>query len=126
MGQHGVDLAGLRGEVGIRPRGVAVVLRDVAEQALELADVAVDRAPEIGIRGVAAAELKGRKGQSTTLYAPGGGLSRLVLVGLGKRDALNPAAAEAAGGHAVAALGKETVASVDATPLLDPTNERIR
>jgi len=65
-------------------------------------------------RGVAAAEFKGRKGQSTTLYAPGGGLSRLVLVGLGKREALDAAGAEAAGGNAAAALGKETVASVDA------------
>ena len=65
-------------------------------------------------RGVAAAEFKGRKGQSTTLYAPGGGLSRLVLVGLGKRESLDAAAAETAGGNAVAALGKEAVASVDA------------
>ena len=65
-------------------------------------------------RGVAAAEFKGRKGQSATLLAPGGGLSRLVLVGLGKREALDAAAAEAAGGNAVAALGRESVASIDA------------
>ena len=66
------------------------------------------------VRGLAAAEFKGRKGQSATLYAPGGGLSRLVLIGLGKRDALDAAAAEAAGGLAVAALGRETVVSIDA------------
>jgi leucyl aminopeptidase len=65
-------------------------------------------------RGLAAAEFKGRKGQSVTLYAPGGGLSRLLLIGLGKRDALDASAAEAAGGAAAAALGKETVASIDA------------
>ncbi|WP_043831666.1 leucyl aminopeptidase [Muricoccus aerilatus] len=65
-------------------------------------------------RGAAAAEFKGRKGQATTLYAPGGGLSRLVLVGLGKRDSLDPAGAEAAGGNAVAALGREALASIDA------------
>jgi leucyl aminopeptidase len=65
-------------------------------------------------RGLAAAEFKGRKGQVVTLFAPGGGLSRLVLVGLGKREALDAGGAEAAGGHAVAALGKEGIASIDA------------
>ncbi|MBP0443243.1 leucyl aminopeptidase [Roseomonas sp. SSH11] len=65
-------------------------------------------------RGLAAAEFKGRKGQATTLYAPGGGLSRVVLVGLGKRESLDAAGAEAAGGHAVAALGRESVAAIDA------------
>ncbi|MBP0494068.1 leucyl aminopeptidase [Roseomonas indoligenes] len=68
-------------------------------------------------RGISAAEFKGRKGQSATLYAPGGGLSRLVLVGLGKRDALDATAAEAAGGAAVAALGKESLAAIDARAL---------
>jgi len=68
-------------------------------------------------RGLAAAEFKGRKGQTVSLYAPGGGLSRLLLVGLGKREALDAAGAEAAGGAAVAALGKEGVASIDARAL---------
>ena len=68
-------------------------------------------------RGAAAAEFKGRKGQATTLYAPGGGLSRLVLVGLGKRESLDAAGAEAAGGNAVAALGREAVASIDASAI---------
>jgi leucyl aminopeptidase len=65
-------------------------------------------------RGLAAAEFKGRKGQTATLFAPGGGLSRLVLVGLGKRESLEASGVEAAGGHAVAALGKEATASIDA------------
>ncbi|WP_338664219.1 leucyl aminopeptidase [Pararoseomonas sp. SCSIO 73927] len=68
-------------------------------------------------RGISAAEFKGRKGSSTTLYAPGGGLSRLVLVGLGKREALDATAAEAAGGAAVTALGKEGIAAIDARAL---------
>jgi leucyl aminopeptidase len=65
-------------------------------------------------RGLAAAEFNGRKGQVTTLYAPGGGLSRLVLIGLGKRDAVDASVVEAAGGSAVAALGKDSHAAVDA------------
>ncbi|WP_426959608.1 leucyl aminopeptidase [Muricoccus radiodurans] len=65
-------------------------------------------------RGLAAAEFKGKKGQVTTLYAPGGGLSRLLLVGLGKRADLDANAAEAAAGAAVAALGKESQAALDA------------
>jgi len=66
------------------------------------------------LRGLAAAEFKGRKGQAVSLYAPGGGLSRLLLVGLGKREAMDAAGAEAAGGAAVAALGREGIVSIDA------------
>ena len=41
--QHGVDLAGVRGEIAARGRLAALVLRDLVQQPLELADVAIDR-----------------------------------------------------------------------------------
>ncbi len=65
-------------------------------------------------RAVAAAEFKARKGASITLLAPGGGLSRIVLVGLGKRPELDTAAVEAAGAAAAVALAGEGAAAVDA------------
>ncbi|MHB0680488.1 M17 family peptidase N-terminal domain-containing protein, partial [Roseomonas mucosa] len=49
-------------------------------------------------RGIAAAEFKARRSQATTLFAPGNGLNRIVLVGLGKRAELDAPAIEAAGG----------------------------
>src|SRR5262249_44786570 len=57
VGQHGVDLAGLRGEVGARHDRAAVVLRNVVEQPLELGDVAVDRLFELAVGAVALADL---------------------------------------------------------------------
>ena len=47
-------------------------------------------------RGIAAAEFKARRSQATTLFAPGNGLNRIVLVGLGKRAELDAPAIEAA------------------------------
>src|SRR5260370_40212019 len=57
VGQHGVALAGLRGEIGARHPRAAVVARDVLEQPLELADVAVDRLLEIAVAAIALADL---------------------------------------------------------------------
>src|SRR5436190_633420 len=57
VGQHGVDLAGLRGEIGARQRLAAIVARDLLEQPLELADIAVDRAHEVAVGAVLAADL---------------------------------------------------------------------
>ncbi|UFN50049.1 leucyl aminopeptidase [Roseomonas sp. OT10] len=65
-------------------------------------------------RGIAAAEFKARKGATVTLLAPGHGLSRIVLVGLGKRAELNAPGIEAAGGAAAAALAAEGIAALDA------------
>ena len=65
-------------------------------------------------RGIAAAEFKARRSQATTLFAPGNGLNRIVLVGLGKRAELDAPAIEAAGGTAVAALAAEGTAALDA------------
>jgi leucyl aminopeptidase len=62
-------------------------------------------------RAITAAEWKGKSGQTTTVLAPGGGLSRVVLVGLGKGD-LAAHAAEEAGGHAAAAIQRDEAATL--------------
>ncbi|MCW3473155.1 leucyl aminopeptidase [Limobrevibacterium gyesilva] len=75
----------------------------------QAADAATDGA--IG-RALAAAEFKGKKGQSATILAPGAGLSRVVAVGLGQLAELTPHLAEEAGGHAAAALQREAAGTV--------------
>ena len=60
-------------------------------------------------RALAAAKFTGKKGTSCLVLAPGAGLSRVVMVGYGKPDAL---ALEEAGGIAALALAKETDAAV--------------
>ena len=69
-------------------------------------------------RAVAAAEFKGRKGQTCLVLAPGAGLGRVVLVGLGKPAEHTPQGMEEAGGIAAAALSRESRAalSVDGMP----------
>ncbi|MBV9811831.1 MAG: leucyl aminopeptidase [Acetobacteraceae bacterium] len=70
-------------------------------------------------RALVAAEFKGKAGQTCTALAPGGGLSRVVAVGVGKRGELSERTAEEAGGHAAALLGKDEAATLDAAEL-DP------
>jgi leucyl aminopeptidase len=70
-------------------------------------------------RALLAGEFKGKKGSTTTILGPGAGLTRVVAVGLGKLDELTPVLAEEAGGHAVAALGREAAAAI-ATAGLSP------
>jgi leucyl aminopeptidase len=64
------------------------------------------------VRALEAARFKGKKGQSTTILAPGAGLTRVVLVGLGKESELTPLSLEEAGGTASAALAQEEVAAL--------------
>lgn len=68
-------------------------------------------------RALAAAEFKGKKGQVTTVLAPGAGLSRVVAVGLGKLEDLTPKLAEEAGGALTVALAKEASVAVAAEEL---------
>lgn len=67
-------------------------------------------------RGLEAAGFKGKKGQSCTLWAPGGHLSRVVAIGLGS-GATDARAAEAAGGAAWPLVAAEPEAVIDATAL---------
>src|SRR3712207_508275 len=75
-------------------------------------DVAADGAVK---RALAAAEFKGRKGQSCTIWAPmpdgAPGPSRIVAVGLGKAGDLSAEAAEAAGGAALPLVRSEREAT---------------
>src|SRR5262249_62247164 len=56
-GQHGVAFAGLGGQIRARPHRAAIVARDVVEQPLDLADVAVDRLLDLAVAAVALADL---------------------------------------------------------------------
>ncbi len=88
----------------------------VAEGGLEGALADLDGATGgAASRAATAASFKGRKGQSCTILAPGGtGLSRLVLMGIGKAGEVTPLAAEEAGGAACAALAQDAAAALDA------------
>ena len=68
-------------------------------------------------RAFEAAGFTGGKGKTCTILAPGGGLSRVVAVGLGKRDALTRRGLEDAGGHAMAGLSRDTAAAIAADAL---------
>src|SRR5580658_9816788 len=65
-------------------------------------------------RALAAAEFKGAKGKTCTILAPGAGLSRVVVVGLGKPSAFAPLVFEEAGGAAAALLAREPAAAIGA------------
>jgi leucyl aminopeptidase len=70
-------------------------------------------------RALEAAGFKGRKGQSTTLWAQGP-FSKLVAIGLGKPEDITPEALEAAGGSLVPNLTQEREATVAADGLAAP------
>jgi leucyl aminopeptidase len=63
-------------------------------------------------RALAAADFKGKQGQSAILLAPGAGLDRVVAIGIGKSNDLTAHHAETAGAKAVAALMKDTTAAI--------------
>jgi leucyl aminopeptidase len=65
-------------------------------------------------RALEAAQFKGRKGQSATVWAPAPGITKLVALGLGHPDKLDADAAEQAGGAIWPALAKESAAMVAA------------
>jgi leucyl aminopeptidase len=88
-----------------------------ASAMLEAADAATGGAVS---RALAAAAFTGKRGQSTTVLAPGAGLSRVVAIGLGKLVDLADRHAEAAGGQLAAALVREPAASVAADGLTGP------
>jgi leucyl aminopeptidase len=82
------------------------------QQADEATGGAIARALEI-------AEFKGGKGKTVNILAPGAGLSRVVVAGLGKPADLTDRILNEAGGAAAAALARETIAAV-ATGTLTP------
>ncbi|HEX4260813.1 MAG TPA: leucyl aminopeptidase [Acetobacteraceae bacterium] len=79
---------------------------------------AADKATGGGImRALEAARFTGAKGKSATILAPGGGLSRVVAVGLGKPEDLTSHAVEEAGGRAATALAQDGTAALAADSL---------
>ena len=82
------------------------------QQADEATGGAIARALEV-------ADFKGGKGKSVSILAPGAGLSRVIVVGLGKPAELTDRILNEAGGAAVAALSREAGAAV-ATGTLTP------
>ena len=68
-------------------------------------------------RAIAAAEFKGKPGTTCTILAPGAGISRVVAVGIGDPAKLIQRTAEEAGGHAAAALTRESAATIAAAAL---------
>src|SRR5262245_43879412 len=52
MRQHGVELAGLRGEIGARDHLPAIIVRDFIEQVLEFSDVPIDRLHEVPVGAI--------------------------------------------------------------------------
>ncbi|HEY0437274.1 MAG TPA: leucyl aminopeptidase [Phenylobacterium sp.] len=68
-------------------------------------------------RALAAAEFKGKRSQTTTILAPGAGLTRVVAVGLGRKAEAQARHFEEVGGHIANALAREPAASVAAPGL---------
>ncbi|ABQ30416.1 MULTISPECIES: leucyl aminopeptidase [Acidiphilium] len=102
------------------PESGALALLLAEGAALDGVAAALDAALEGGLtRAMAAARFTGKRGQTATLIAPGAGLDRVVLVGLGAADDVTPHRAESAGATAAAALLKEPSASL-AADALDP------
>jgi len=100
------------------PRAGALVLPLAEDQPLAGLAKAADEASSGAIsRALEAAEFKGRKGQTTTIWAPGGGWSRVIAIGLGKPGELAATALEAAGGAAAAPLAREREGLVAADTL---------
>jgi leucyl aminopeptidase len=68
-------------------------------------------------RALSAAEFKGGKGKTCTILAPGGDLTRVVAVGLGKQSELHPRSLQDVGGAAAGAVSREPTAVVAADGL---------
>src|SRR5579883_351401 len=70
MGQQGVDLASLREEICPCHTLAPFVLAEAGQKPLELLDIAIDRAPELRIEPVAAADLIKGLGTSADIDPP--------------------------------------------------------
>ncbi len=80
------------------------------QQADEATGGAIARALEV-------AEFKGAKDKSVSILAPGAGLSRVIVVGLGKPAEITDRGLNEAGGAALAALSRDTTAAIAAGTL---------
>jgi leucyl aminopeptidase len=100
------------------PRTGALVLLAEEEGEPDAIRLAADEATGGAVaRALEAAEFKPKAGKVCTLLAPGAGLGRIVVVGIGKRAGLTPRTAEEAGAVAAAELSRESKASMAAVAL---------
>jgi leucyl aminopeptidase len=100
------------------PKSGALVLLAEEEGTPDAIRVAADNATGNAVsRALEAAAFKPKAGKTCTILAPGAGLSRIVVVGMGKRADLTARTVEEAGGAAAAALSREPSASVAAAEL---------
>src|ERR1700722_18967519 len=63
-------------------------------------------------RAMQVAEFKGAKGKSVSILAPSSGLSRIVVIGLGKPAEVTEHGLQEAGGAAIAALSRDATATI--------------
>jgi leucyl aminopeptidase len=105
----------------VPPKAGAVALLLAEEEALSGVAAALNEAAGGAIaRALEVAAFKGQKGKTVLLFAPVEGLTRVLVVGLGKRSELTTLTVEEAGGSIVAALSQETHAAVIADGLAAP------
>src|SRR5476651_994546 len=70
-------------------------------------------------RALNVADFKGGKGKSVSILAPGAGLTRVIVIGLGKPAEVTDRGLNEAGGAAVAALSRDATAAL-ANGMLTP------
>jgi leucyl aminopeptidase len=97
----------------VPPKAGAVALLLAEEEALTGAAAALNEASGGAIaRAIEVASFKGQKGKTVLLFAPAEGLTRLLVVGLGKRADLTTLTVEEAGGAIAAGLSQETQVTI--------------
>ncbi len=102
----------------VLPQSGAVALLLAPHDKLDGLAAALDQALDGGLtRALSVASFTGKHEQTATLLAPGAGLDRVVVVGLGERDELTPHRAEKAGAAAAAALNKDAHGTIIAEAL---------
>ncbi len=101
------------------PEGTAVALLAAEDGERPPLFQAIDKATEGALsRGLQAAEFNFGRNKSVVLHGPGAGLSRVVVIGLGKSGEIDARALEAAGSMASSALRSQAKAAlvVDGLP----------
>ena len=100
-----LEITFAEGRLEVLPEGAALAILLVEDAARPALFTAIDDATGGALgRGLQAAEFSAGRNKTCVLHGPGAGLSRVVLVGLGKQADLDTRAIEAAGSAAASAL----------------------
>ena len=97
--------------------GALVLLAHEGEKPSGLWQQADDATGGSIARALDVAEFKGGKGKSVSILAPGAGLSRVIVIGLGKPAEVTDRSLNEAGGAVVAALSRDATAALAAGTL---------